>query len=428
MSFPSLLDPTKIITHKNWGVTMVVDQGRMTWHARLVFECVKDSDFFYRIAHLTANNLSLDNFQRAGCISCKSKIGVVHLDDKKERKDFKARFSEKTSTWVVERGAIKKLIREIKNENGKEYPFNFCGSFSMFAKKIEVFKICHPLLAEIRKRDVKLFLCLYDSSINELETGMEAEKFASSIKKVLAQVREAALTAILNENDKLNKEYSFFELLELVESVDKECFYDDLLELIKIYVIKLTESQQNCFTWSKLKLGRIGIVLPQGKLASVISITSTCLVPKIKIPRLEGVEGKVFERIVNYDRRDARPEVVKSVEAKAKHNLVFGIASLISKLIAGCAPAVAFTTGICLYDKYEAPRRMGVIVLISVIGSVSLVAFEYISQKSFSLGKRRQIDLLEATNPKVMNLIEKNPKNLAHWDKSSWFNAVSKNI
>lgn len=162
-TYPSIVTPSLKLDENNWAVTLVREEWR--FHALLVFEGVgeiegdKETNYFFRIAHLTAANKENSCVENR-CLFGTNKRGTVHLLGAKRKEKFQQRYSCKTATYVVARSKIEKLIQNIRQEASGMYPFIFFGDRSVLAKEAAYFKIYDPLLVKIQKKTQSYF-CIY---------------------------------------------------------------------------------------------------------------------------------------------------------------------------------------------------------------------------------------------------------------------------
>ena len=317
----SLLNPNVMLTTEKWGVTLTKDNKG--FHARLVFEGVDEKGYFFRRTHLMGPShcdtlLGCANGIRI-CLAGQSAVGVVAIDEEPQRvEEFTAKYSKKTQTWLVSRDKIEALIKEIEAEVGKESPFNICGNKSVFSKPVEVIDIYHPLLAQIKKHDQKLFLCLYDSAQNlGLCTGVSRKEFDEAISEVATKI--VVPLCYLMPPILLN-------YLRYLRDLD----YPNLIKLTFVFTKAQNMYQNSCFTWARGNLEKLGIELTDHMVERIVSVTalyvkykphekasedlSLVVAEKHKYGE-EKMPLNLCERFVTYDvRRDKRAEVWKMIQ------------------------------------------------------------------------------------------------------------------
>jgi hypothetical protein len=342
----SLMNSNISITQDSWAVTLTCDKHKSlttkTFHTRIFFEGLRDkndlSSYFYRIAHL-----------KALCTAGPSSIGIVDLQNEKNiREQFQVTFRAKTETWKVSRVKIEALIKELAKEHSKETPFHICGAKSLFAKKAEIFEIYDELLGKVYQENAALFLRLYDSAQNGGEcTGMSQIEFDQAIAKVQTSINSPLATQLT---------------------------YQFLITRVRDFVEKLDTSQNNCLTWAREQLGKLGIKLKDNQLESIISITTlyakykpeeniplckTCIdskaeenIPNIDSKAEENIPKKwedrqMYERFVTYDvNRDCRTEEWKPIEKQSRINKNVAKASVIVQFTGFTLTHVATIGGI----------------------------------------------------------------------------------
>lgn len=331
LMIPSLMDPSVMITHKKWGVTMTCDIPN--FHARLFFEGLKDEgdpdSYFFQVAHLTGPT----NFSCNGgpCRFEMSSVGSVDLSTEYERDDFKIRYRKKTQTWLRIREDIETLIHNIKQQVGKEVPFNICGRKSIFSKPVEIFEICDPLVAEIKKQSEILFLHLYDSAQNNGHyTGMSGESFTEAIAEVFKGINKYIIAETPSYEELVGKVFTATKVLQ--------------------------EHQNSCASWGIETLETVGIRVEDVALDKLLTVTTyyTKYEPGEIVPSEQNIdlsnEGnliskkeRVYERYVCYDiQRDKRTYTWQVLDDKYRTGKSLTIAGAVL-LPVGALSAIAAT-------------------------------------------------------------------------------------
>lgn len=276
ITYPSSINPLAILTPEKWGVTITLDKGYI--HARLIFEGVENDNYFYRVAHLAG----------AGC---------VEISEPQPRERYRQMFVKKSPTYLASQDLVNHLINEIRKEQGHEVPFNMCGNKSIFSQPNEVYHIYDELLAAIKNQDPHLFICLCDSAGNQGKyTGMSQQKFNESIAQALLSI---------------NPHFPVGDFS-----------YRDLVQLINTSVEYHSQYQDNCFTWARGKLTKIGAEISDDILEKILTLPRLYVTnnPSNELQAIECDANILFktqrmqrepfyERFVTYDKdRDKRSE------------------------------------------------------------------------------------------------------------------------
>lgn len=403
----SIITPRAQIDENNWCVTLVCgkNKGIRGCHAKLIFETYSKK-YSAKIAELTVREGVFKNY------FTNSLVGFTEFR-KLDRDEFKNNFNKKTATWIVTKDRICGLIKKIKDDSDKEYPFRIYGGNSIFSSTVETYDIKDILLAELEICDKDLFLRLQDSAENEGKcTGMTLDEFEKSIDSAV-ELMKLKINDIKDKDEKecgkplSKKENEFLCFLE--KEFEKGLKYDYKFFINLISKNKISRNdlhQHNCFTWARSHLRSIGIELEESKLSTVGSKIFSVSEIYIRYPaqgdgevinltgRISSVECKteectssketsIYRHVTYKSKRDKRTETWKRIEREAKKadyytkasSIVFAPAPLIgalawgeiiSTVVAGTATLTAVSSFVAGVGIISAPFVVGSMVLSNI--------------------------------------------------------------